>query len=276
MAKFLNPDKLIKEIEDLFEEAEELIFIVSPFIKLDKELKQILNAKKDDLNFQVVLLYGKNENNHNQSLGSDDLNFFKEFKNVDIFYHPDLHAKYYANEFRSIVTSLNLHAYSIANNIEVGVLFERKSRFGGIGDNKADDKSFNFFQNVIENSQPIYSKHAEQKRSFFGLVKGETKTIVEVDNTRFTHSEGNSHTVSKQSIKRFGFCIRTGVSIPYDLNKPFSKEAFYSWANFSNPNYPEKFCHFSGERSNGQTCFAVPFLSKYEREAIANHDLIHA
>jgi hypothetical protein len=41
MAKFLNPDKLVKEIEDLFEEAEELIFIVSPFIKLDRELKQI-------------------------------------------------------------------------------------------------------------------------------------------------------------------------------------------------------------------------------------------
>lgn len=78
MAKFLNPDKLIKEIEDLFEEAEELIFIVSPFIKLDKELKQILHPKKDDSNFQVVLLYGKNENNHNQSLGVDDLSFFKE------------------------------------------------------------------------------------------------------------------------------------------------------------------------------------------------------
>lgn len=52
MAKFLNPDKLVKEIEDLFEEAEELIFIVSPFIKLDRELKQILQAKKDDSNFQ--------------------------------------------------------------------------------------------------------------------------------------------------------------------------------------------------------------------------------
>lgn len=275
MAKFLNPDKLIKEIEDLFDEAEELIFIVSPFIKLDKELKQILHSKKEDSNFQVVLLYGKNENNHNQSLGVDDLSFFKEFKNVEIFYHPDLHAKYYANEFRSIVTSLNLHAYSIANNIEVGVLFERKSRFSGGSDNKEDDKSFKFFEDVIQDSQCIFSKHSEQKRSFFGLVKGDTKTVVEVDQTNFTHSVRNSQKETKSSVQKNGFCIRTGVTIPYDLNRPLSREAYYIWADFSNPDYPEKYCHFSGEKSKGETSFAFPFLEKYEREAIANHDKLH-
>lgn len=155
-------------------------------------------------------------------------------------------------------------------------MFERKSRFSGIGDNKEDDKSFKFFEDVIENSQCIFSKHSEQKRSFFGLVKGDTRTVVEVDQTHFTHSAGNNQKGTKQSIQRNGYCIRTGVGIPYDLNKPFSKEAYYSWANFSNPNYPEKFCHFSGEKSNGQTCFAVPFLEKYERDAISNHDKIHS
>lgn len=275
MAKFLNPEKLIKEVEDLFDEAEELIFIVSPFIKLDRELKQILQQKKNDPEFQVVLLYGKNENNHGQSLGIDDLSFFKEFMNVDIFYHPDLHAKYYANEFRSIVTSLNLHAFSIANNIEVGVLFERKSRFSGGSDNKEDDKSFKYFESVIEDSDCIFSKHTEQKRSFFGLVKENSRTVVEVDQTRFTHSSSVNQYDVKRNLQQNGFCIRTGVSIPFDLSRPFSKDAYYSWANFSNPDYPEKFCHYSGEPSKGKTTFENPCLKKYEKDAFVLHNKLH-
>lgn len=273
MAKFLKPDKLIKEIVDLFDDAEELIFIVSPFIKLDKELKQILNTKKNNPNFQVVLCYGKNENNHGQSLGQDDLNFFKDFSNVDIFYHSDLHAKYYANEFRSIVTSLNLHTYSIANNIEVGVLFERSSRLVVGSDNREDDNSFKFFNEVIMNAECIFSKQTEQKRSFFGLIKGNQKTVIEIDQTAKTHSTNDKQN-SVSSIQK-GFCIRTGVEIPYDLNKPFCKEAYYTWASFGNPQYPEKFCHFSGEKSNGQTTFKIPFLNKYEREAIKLHNKLH-
>jgi len=271
MAKFLNPDKLVKEIEDLFEEAEELIFIVSPFIKLDRELKLILQTKKDNSNFQVVLLYGKNEMNHNQSLGSDDLSFFKEFKNVEIFYHPDLHAKYYANELKSIVTSLNLHAYSIANNIEVGVLFERRGRFSGNGDNREDDKSFKFFENVIENSQCIFSQHSEQKRSFFGLIKGDVQTVVEVDETFKTHSSSSvaSKNYSTQSkISHTGFCIRTGVEIPFDVNRPLSKKGYDSWVQFENHDYPEAYCHFSGEKSFGKTSFARPVLNSHFKIAM--------
>lgn len=278
MAKFLNPDKLIKEIEDLFEDAEEYLFIVSPFIKLDKKLKQILEPKKSDSNFQVVLLYGKNESNHNQSLGNDDLSFFKEFKNVDIYYHPDLHAKYYANDFRSIVTSLNLLAFSIANNIEVGVLFERKGRFSVVSDNKEDDKSFTYFENVLKESEHIFGKHLEQEKSVFGLRKSDGISVVEVDQTNRTHSTQNRQSQPSQQssiISRKGFCIRTGVSIPYDLNKPFSKEAYHTWATFGNPDYPERFCHFSGNQSNGETSFAFPFLEKFEKEAIEIHKQIH-
>lgn len=273
MAKFLKPDRLIKEIDVLFEEAEELIVIVSPFIKLDIQLKNILKSKRNDPNFQIVLLYGKNESNHNQSIGLDDVNFFKSFLNVHIFYHSNLHAKYYANEFKSIVTSLNLHSYSIANNIEVGVMFERRSRLSNGSDIKEDDKAFYFFEEVIEGSECIFSKQTEQKRSFFGLIKGNQKTVIDIDQTAKTHSTNNNQN-SVSRVKK-GFCIRTGVEIPYDLNKPFCKEAYYTWASFGNPDYPEKFCHFSGEKSNGQTSFKIPFLDKYGRDAIKLHNMLH-
>lgn len=41
-----------------------------------------------------------------------------------------------------------------------------------------------------------------------------------------------------------------------------NNEAYQSWSKFSNPDYPEKYCHFSGEPSNGETTFARPILKK--------------
>ena len=42
MAKFLNPNELKQEVRNIFSEAELVITIVSPFIKLDKSLKECL------------------------------------------------------------------------------------------------------------------------------------------------------------------------------------------------------------------------------------------
>ncbi len=64
-----------------------------------------------------------------------------------------------------------------------------------------------------------------------------------------------------------GFCIRTGVSIPFNVEKPMSYEAFKSWSKYSDPEYSEKYCHFSGEPSNGETCVSRPILKKNWKKA---------
>ena len=66
-----------------------------------------------------------------------------------------------------------------------------------------------------------------------------------------------------------GFCIRTGVPIPFDIDKPLSKEAYRKWNEFGDPDYPEKFCHFSGELSYGETSMCKPILSKYWKKAMS-------
>ena len=70
-----------------------------------------------------------------------------------------------------------------------------------------------------------------------------------------------------------GFCIRTGVSIPFNVEKPMSYEAFKTWSRFGDPEYPEKFCHFSGEPSNGDTCVNRPILRKNWKRAKEIFDL---
>jgi hypothetical protein len=64
-----------------------------------------------------------------------------------------------------------------------------------------------------------------------------------------------------------GFCIRTGVSIPFNLDRPLSIEAFKKWNEFADHNYREKYCHFSGELSNGETTMSRPILAKYWKKA---------
>jgi hypothetical protein len=59
-----------------------------------------------------------------------------------------------------------------------------------------------------------------------------------------------------------GYCIRTGVEIPFDIEKPFSYTAFQSWSRFGNPDYEENFCHFSGEESFGETSMNRPILNR--------------
>jgi hypothetical protein len=57
-----------------------------------------------------------------------------------------------------------------------------------------------------------------------------------------------------------GYCIRTGVKIPFNVRKPFSESAYKSWVQHKNLNYPEKFCHRTGKESKGRTSMKDPIL----------------
>ena len=64
-----------------------------------------------------------------------------------------------------------------------------------------------------------------------------------------------------------GFCIRTGVEIPFNINKPMCDEAWNEWCEIGDPYIPENYCHYSGEKSNGETCVYRPIKHEYYREA---------
>jgi hypothetical protein len=51
------------------------------------------------------------------------------------------------------------------------------------------------------------------------------------------------------------------------IEQPLSNKAFESWNRHKDENYPEKFCHFSGELSNGETSFNKPILKKNWKKA---------
>ena len=78
-------------------------------------------------------------------------------------------------------------------------------------------------------------------------------------NNRFQQREYTLQENHHQN-EEFGYCIRTGIKIPFDPQRPFSLDAYRSWATFENWNYREKYCHKTGRESNGRTSMANPIL----------------
>jgi hypothetical protein len=262
MSKFIPHTRLRKEVLDLFLEAQNEITIVTPYIKLSIELKKILEEKKLIKDFKIQVLFGKNENDPSKSLSFEDLNFLKGFCNLDVFYQENLHAKYYANEDKSIITSLNLHEFSLKNNIEVGVLLERKF-LSIMGDNAMDSEVFDYFDLIFSKSEPVFRQNKEKRKNMLGMsISSEFKIIVDYTNDYYP-------TKMLEKIIDVGFCIRTGEKIPFNLERPFSPEAFKSWNQYKNKDFKEKYCHYSGELSNGQTTFSKPILVKYWAKAMS-------
>ncbi|WP_375580596.1 phospholipase D family protein [Marivirga tractuosa] len=258
MAKFLTDDNLNGAVSNLIEEAKQTFIIISPFIKLHDRLKKRLQEKSEYYDFELIIVFGKNENDLSKSLSIEDLEFFKSFPNVEIRYEPKLHAKYYANETSSILSSMNLYDYSQNNNIEFGILMKA----GRFTSEDIDIDSWGYFDKVIENSKILYQKRPIVESKLLGFSESFKGSEVEIDILDDYFKQPKN---SNKNLK--GYCIRTGEQIPFNIKHPFSEKAFKSWSKYSDPNYNEKFCHFSGEKSNGQTSFSRPVLQKYWKEA---------
>lgn len=117
MAKFLNTRKAVSEIEDLIRNAETRLILISPYLKLSKDFKELLTYRnsKDKI---TTVIFGK------QELNPNEMKFLQGLRFVILKYNQDLHAKCYLNDDKMIITSLNLYEFSMNNNKEMGVLID--------------------------------------------------------------------------------------------------------------------------------------------------------
>lgn len=118
MAKFLNTSATNYFLEELIKSARERLIIISPFLKLNARIKELLEDK-DRMKIDVRIVYGKNE------LQPEEINWLKSLEFVRTSFCQNLHAKCYVNEQAAIITSMNLYEFSQVNNNEMGVFFDR-------------------------------------------------------------------------------------------------------------------------------------------------------
>ncbi len=282
MAKFLTGAGLNHAVMLLFAQATEQLILISPYIKLDAKLRNVLQPSISNPNLEIIIVFGKNEDDKHKSLSMEDISFFVQFPNIQIKYENRLHAKYYANEDTAILTSLNLHAYSIDNNIEAGVQTSnslKKMAFNLItGSEEFDDRATFYFKQVIEDAELIYANKPIFESKMMGFQKTYVDSYVEVDklDTFFSGVKRSNfrRAVSPKPAPKLvnGYCIRTGIAIPFNAKRPFCDNAFDSWSKFKNGDYVEKYCHYTGEASNSETSFNKPVMRKNWAKAKEQHN----
>jgi phosphatidylserine/phosphatidylglycerophosphate/cardiolipin synthase-like enzyme len=119
MAKFLNTSATNYFLEELIKNARERLILISPFLKLNDRIKELLEDK-NRLKIDMRIVYGKSE------LQPEEINWLKDLLYVRTSFCKNLHAKCYLNEDNCIITSLNLYEFSQVNNNEMGVLIIRQ------------------------------------------------------------------------------------------------------------------------------------------------------
>lgn len=287
MSKFITGKDLENAVYDIIWEAKEKLLIVSPYIKLDDYFKEKLFAKhKNNPDLHIIIVFGKNEGNVKKSMNKQDFDYFKEFLNISIIHVPNLHGKYYGNEKKGVITSINLYDYSFINNIEFGV-FSEQNLLNKIS-NGTDIDAWNQCLEIAETNEVVFIKRPvyQKKKMVVNLGRNYVKSDILLDSTDkfYGFSRRNKQKLSGKKLNDFqefidlgqsegrrpdryendscvGFCIRTGESIPFNLKKPYSDKAYTSWARYKNPNYPEKFCHKTGKRSHGRTSMNKPIMN---------------
>lgn len=290
MADFFTGKALDDKLTDIIWKANKELIILSPFIRLDEYCKKIFSKLKNSPELEIIIVFGKNEGETQRSLNQDDLEFFKDFENIVIIYCNNLHAKYYSNENEALLTSLNLLGKSMTGNVEYGISFPNSK----LTIDKLYTDSMNSTNEVIKNNPCVFVKRPLYKKTNLGLSKKHLGHVILFDQTNALYrnrsfeqkfyndfeyelfqtdvkpSREEFQTVNEPKTRNqnynrnnnqeLGYCIRTGVRIPFDPSRPFSYEAYQSWVIFENWDYPEKYCHKTGKYSNGRTSMANPIL----------------
>ncbi len=162
MAKFLNTSATNYFLEELIKDAKDRLILISPFLKLNDRMKELL-ADKNRLKIDVRIVYGKSELQH------EEINWLKELTYIRTSFCKNLHAKCYLNEELCIITSLNLYEFSQVNNNEMGVLIRR-----------LDDADL--YKDTYEEAQRII-RISDEVRISLERVSNQVESKLEVDST---------------------------------------------------------------------------------------------
>ncbi|KOF02928.1 hypothetical protein OB69_08785 [Roseivirga seohaensis subsp. aquiponti] len=278
MAKFISGKELVEAVDEIIYSAKSRLLIISPYIRLDEHFKDLFKSHKSNADVEIIIGFGKNEENVSRSLNHSDFEFFKDFPNIGIVYIPNLHAKYYSNEKVGLVTSINLLDSSFRNNIEYGVLGE--PNLLGNGD-KFDLAAFDYSSKILKDGYAVFARKPNFKKKLFGLAKDYVGSTTEWDiiddlvyNRRlephnifefldkekfvkFDQSPRPKRQIQEDqfNVQKFknridehtGHCIRCNSDINYSVDKPYCYSCYQIWANYGNYDYQENFCHSCGK-----------------------------
>ena len=253
----MNTEKAYAAIVDIVNKAENKLVLISPFIKIPERLLERMKDADGKGSVEMTLVWRRDD------LKPQERSELGQLRNLQLGFLESPHAKYFYNEKSMVITSLNLHEYSQQNNREMGILLSLKDE-GAVFEEALDEAQF-----IARLAQPDTERRQKAQRQIspskikehpnwakstpttppkedYGVVgmlveKGTTELQRRISKTDSdTKQKGNR--LSRRPTDK-GNCIRCGVDIPYDLNKPYCPNCYKEWSAWENPDYKESYCH---------------------------------
>ena len=211
MAKFLTTTGISYRLEEIIKTAEERLVLISPFLRVNERIKELLEDK-DRLKMDVRVIYGKNQ------LQPEENNWLESMASIRTSYCKNLHAKCYLNENEALLTSMNLYEFSQVNNNEMGILISR------------------------EEEPALYGEVWKEAQRIVRVSVGEP-----VEPPEDEEDDDDEECPPDLEPPQSGFCIRCKASIALNPARPYCKRCFRSWNIHKNKEYEESYCHICGE-----------------------------
>ena len=219
MAEFLTTSDITSRLEKIIKNANDKLILISPYLKVDKRIKELLDDKHRDTRIDIRVIYGKND------LQPEENIWLESLTRIRTSFREHLHAKCYLNEDEALVTSMNLYEFSMRNNDEMGILVSR------------------------EHDKKLYDAVLEEAHSIESRSQGVRLTVAIVDDNEPRSEPKRTRkrvpTTSRAVIE--GSCIRCATSIPAKPMEPYCMRCYTSWNRFKNEEYEEQYCHTCGK-----------------------------
>jgi len=184
MAKFLSTTGTNYHLEELIKSASDRLILISPFLKLNDRMKELL-ADKNRVKIDVRIVYGKSE------LQPQEIEWLRGLTYIRTSFCRNLHAKCYMNEEMCIITSLNLYEFSQVNNNEMGILIQR-----------GDDAQL--YKDAYEEAQRIIRISDEVRISLERVTSEPEASAPDADKAPETEAHAGDKLTSSRIAQKFG------------------------------------------------------------------------
>lgn len=234
MAKFLRTTGVSYRLEEIIRSASERLVIISPYLRINLRLRELLEDK-DRLKIDVRVVYGKKE------LRTDEEKWLESMQFIRTSFCENLHAKCFLNEEEALLTSMNLYEFSQVNNYEMGISVSR-----------IEDPEL--YRDIFEESMRIVRISNETGLSFTNAkatqqASGRTHTNRTSEGRKSARKSSSSNISRSTPVKpQNGFCIRCKTKTVANPRQPYCKRCFQSWNRYQNKSHEEGYCHTCGDK----------------------------
>ena len=209
MAEFLTTTGVSYRLEEIIKNASERLVIISPFLRVNERVKELLEDK-NRLKIDVRVIYGKNE------LRPEENNWLESMDFIRTSFCNNLHAKCYLNENEALLTSMNLYEFSQINNNEMGLLVSRK-------------EEPDLYEKIREESMRLVRVSEEIRVKVAGVNPAESgKESAGAEGTPREPRQSREPRPPREplatlSAPKNGFCIRCKADLPANPVKPYCR-----------------------------------------------------